>query len=124
MTLNACSAHFSQIFRDLQLLQAVLFSPCLHWLLVYKAINEQVQPGKKGTRNWDPSSKEMVVEKMPTRERNALVFPVVCMAVGYRDRGLAVLAAMSPPIIAVGKKWGAMEIIRRKAEIIGIVQSF
>lgn len=62
--------------------------------------------------------------KVPTRERNALVFPVVYMAVGYRDRVLAVLAAMLPPMIAVGRKWEAMKIVRRKSEIIGMVQSF
>lgn len=85
--------------------------------------NEQVQSGK-GTRNWDSSCKELLVEKVPTRERNALVFPVVYMAVGCRERGLALLSAMIPPMIAVGKKWEAMKIIRKKAEIIGIVQSF
>lgn len=85
--------------------------------------NEQVQSGK-GTRNWDPSSKELLVEKVPTRERIALVFPVVYMAVGYRARILAVLAAMLPPMIAVGRKWESMKFIRRKTEIIGMVQSF
>lgn len=85
--------------------------------------NEQVQSGK-GTRTWDPSSKKLFVGKVPTRERNVLMFPVVYMAVGYTARGLAVLAAMIPPMIAVGKKWEAMKITRKKVEITGIVHSF
>lgn len=85
--------------------------------------HEQVQSGK-GTRKWDPSSEELLVEKVPTRERNALMSPVVYRAVGYGAVPLAVLAAMIPPMIAEGKKWEAMEMMRGKAEIIGIVQSF
>lgn len=91
--------------------------------LCLQSHHELVQSGK-GTGKWDPSSKELLVEKVPTRERNALVSPVVYRAVGYGAVPLAVLAAMIPPMIAEGKKWEAMDMMRGKAEIIGIVQSF
>lgn len=78
----------------------------------------------KAPETGTPLAKSCLWKKVPTRERNALVFPVVYMAVGCRDRGLALLSAVIPPMIAVGKKWEAMKIIRKKAEIIGIVQSF
>lgn len=122
MTLSACSANFSRILRlSASPSCAVQSMPALAPHL--ESHHEQVQSGK-GTRKWDPFSKELLVEKVPTRERNALVSPVVYRAVGYGAVPLAVLSAMIPPMIAEGKKWEAMEMMRGKTEIIALFSHF